>query len=283
MLSFGAHLTGFHVVNYFARNFDKMLIGHAWGATPLGLYNKAYQMLLLPVQQISDPITGLAVPALSRVQAETWRFRSYYRRGVFTAVTIGMPVVAFLFVAAEDAVLTLLGDQWLECAPIFRALGPAAFVGTFNVATGWVYLSLGQTRRQFAFGIFSSIVTGVAFLVGNRYGAMGVALAYSGVQMVLFPLAIVYCFRVSPLRMSDFVSAVWRPATASVAAAAALFGASPVYDSIAAVWIRLGLDFAFYVVFYVFIWVGLPRGRHAARELIGIARDLRPAQGPGGV
>lgn len=279
LVSFGAHLTGFNVVNYVARNFDKMLIGRSWGASPLGLYNKAYQMLLLPIQQINNPVTAVAVPTLSRVQGEPERFRKYYRRGVFLTVTIGMPVVAFLFVAVEDAVLTMLGDQWLECVPIFRALGPAAFVGTFNMVTGWVYLSLGRTRRQFAFGIFGSTLNAVAFVIGNRSGPMGVALAYSCTQMVIFPLAVLYCFRGSPLRMADFVLAVWRPATASISAGAALFGVSVLFDSIGSEWIRLGLDFAFYAVCYILIWVGLPHGRRAARDVIDIARDLRP--GPG--
>ncbi len=276
LVSFGAHLTGFNVVNYFARNLDKILIGRTWGATPLGLYNMAYQMLLLPIQQINNPVTGVAIPALSRVQSETERYRAYYRKGVFLTVTIGMPVVAFLFVAAEEAVLTLLGHQWVECVPLFRALGPAAFVGTFNMATGWVYVSLGQTRRQFAWGIFSAIAIAIVFVIGNRWGPMGVALAYSGALMVLPPLAIHYCFRIAPLRMADFGLAIWRPATASIAAAAALFGVSSFYDSSFAVWVRLGLHFVFYAVFYILIWVGLPQGRRAAKEVIAIVRELRP-------
>jgi O-antigen/teichoic acid export membrane protein len=276
LVSFGAHLTGFNVVNYVARNLDKFLIGRSWGAIPLGFYNKAYQMLLLPIQQINNPITGVAVPTLSRVQGDIDRYRAYYRRGVFLTVTIGMPVVAFLFVTAEEAVLTLLGDQWLACVPIFRALGPAAFVGTFNMATGWVYLSLGQTRRQFAFGIFGSIVTAAAFVIGNQWEGIGVALAYSVVQMILFPLAIVYCFRTSPLRVADFVLAVWRPAVASIVAGAALYGVSAYYASIAAEWVRLSVDFGFYAVFYILIWIGLPHGRRAAGDVIRITRDLRP-------
>jgi len=276
MVSFGAHLTGFNMVNYLTRNLDKLLIGRFSGAASLGFYNKAYQMLLLPVQQITNPISGVAVPTLSRLQDEPARYQAYYRRGVFLTVTIGMPVVAFLFVVADKAVLTLLGDQWLESVAIFRALGPAAFVGTFTMATGWVYLSLGETKRLFGWGIFASAVVALAFFIGIRWGAIGVAISYSASVVVLFPLSILYCFRVAPLRLRDFILAVWRPAAASISAAAILFGLGSVVELGLLVGIQLVVNFIIYIVLYALIWVGLPRGRSAVRDVMSIAKQLRP-------
>src|SRR5437762_8001519 len=80
MLVFGGNFTGFSVVNYFARNLDNMLIGWWWGAAALGLYAKAYQLLLLPLDQINSPITSVAVPALSRLTDDPERYRQAYLR-----------------------------------------------------------------------------------------------------------------------------------------------------------------------------------------------------------
>ena len=57
LLAFGGNLTAFNLVNYFSRNLDNILIGRYWGSQELGLYAKAYQLLLLPIQQINIPIT----------------------------------------------------------------------------------------------------------------------------------------------------------------------------------------------------------------------------------
>ena len=77
MLSFAGFLTGFNVVNYAVRNMDNLLIGWRWGASPLGLYEKAYSLLLLPIQVINGPLTTVTVPTLSRLRARpemnTWR------------------------------------------------------------------------------------------------------------------------------------------------------------------------------------------------------------------
>lgn len=68
-----------------------------------------------------------------------------------------MPIVGFMFASADKVILLMLGEQWLGVVPIFQFLMPAAFIGTFNVAAGWVYQSLGRTDRQFRIGMVMAI------------------------------------------------------------------------------------------------------------------------------
>ncbi|MFH1755224.1 MAG: lipopolysaccharide biosynthesis protein, partial [Candidatus Latescibacterota bacterium] len=161
--------------------------------------------------------------------------------------------------------------------PIFRALAPAAFLGTFNFATGWVYVSLGRTRRQLTWGIFSSIMLALAFAVGLRWGPTGVATAYSAVLLLIRFPGIAFCYRISPLRMNDLWIAIWRPSLTSIAAGAALFGVHFLYEVEANVALSLVLDFFAYVIFYLVIWVSLPHGIKSVRDLVDIAKELRPA------
>ena len=59
MLRMGTNLTGFNILNYFTRNFDNVLIGRMLGAGPLGIYSKAYGLLLMPMTQLSAPMTAV--------------------------------------------------------------------------------------------------------------------------------------------------------------------------------------------------------------------------------
>lgn len=58
MLNFGIDVTGFNIVNYFSRNLDNILIGRFLGSSILGVYSKAYQLLMLPISNIRQPLTG---------------------------------------------------------------------------------------------------------------------------------------------------------------------------------------------------------------------------------
>jgi O-antigen/teichoic acid export membrane protein len=147
MLLFGGSLTASNLLDYSSRNLDNLLIGWHWGAQPLGFYARAYGLLLLPFRQMIGPISLVTIPALSRLQNNPLRYQAYYRKAICLLVTVSMPAVAFLVVAANEIVLTILGPQWLEVVPIFQALAPAAFVGMLSGTLGWVYISLGRGVR----------------------------------------------------------------------------------------------------------------------------------------
>ena len=94
MLAFGRNLTGYNVLNYLSRNLDNLLIGRYWGAQQLGLYSRAYQLLLLPLDQIVGPVDGVAVTALSRLATTPERYRQAYLRMLEKLAMVTMPAMA---------------------------------------------------------------------------------------------------------------------------------------------------------------------------------------------
>jgi PST family polysaccharide transporter len=221
MIRIGAHQTGFGILNFATRNLDNVLIGRFVSDAALGFYTQAYRLLLLPIQQINSPISGVVVPALSRLQDQPERYARYYYRAIGAIVLAGMPIIGFLVVDARPVIELVLGPGWLPTVPIFQALGLAAFLGTFNVAGGWVYASLGRTDRQFHWQLVSTPAFVLSFALGLPWGAVGVAWAFSGMCLILVGPALHYCFRGTPISLSRFVRVIVRPSVAAVAAAGA--------------------------------------------------------------
>ncbi|HYY56257.1 MAG TPA: lipopolysaccharide biosynthesis protein, partial [Pyrinomonadaceae bacterium] len=101
MLAFGGNYTGFSIVNYFGGNLDNLLVGRIWGAAQLGFYAKAYQLLLLPIDQINAPVTAVAMPALSRLTDSPERYRQAYLRILQKLAIITMPGAAFMIATSD--------------------------------------------------------------------------------------------------------------------------------------------------------------------------------------
>lgn len=274
MLQFGVRLSGATAVNYLARSADTALVGWAAGPAQLGLYSRAYQLLAMPAAQINTPLTAVALPTLSRLQSDSTRYRSFYRQGVEILVTCGMPVCAFLFVDSDELISLVLGERWTDAALIFRVLAPAAFVSTFNVATEWVYISLGRTDRLLRWGTFSAIVRILSYAVGAHWGAIGVATAYSVSVCVLRVPSIVYCFSGTSLRLSDLTAAIWRPLISSIAAAALLGGAHAVGMGNYGVVLGLVVDFAVYALLFIGVTASLPGGLSQLSRMMALIEDL---------
>jgi O-antigen/teichoic acid export membrane protein len=276
LLSFGAGLTAFNILNYLVRNLDNIIIGRVVGTAALGLYLKSYSLLLVPVDRIRGPVSSVVVPALSRLQGDRPRFRSSFLKAVTAVAAVGMPVVVFLFVFAEDAVLLILGPQWRESVVLFRALAPAAFVETFNTVGSWACTPFGQSGRLVRWQMFATAVTVASFLIGVHWGALGVAVAFSVSTIALRLPAILYLLRDSPVHPMDLLGPLARPAFASIAAGAIIFGLRTALSlTRGGALVLLGAAPVFGALYFT-TWLALPGGRRAVRELLGLFRDVFP-------
>jgi PST family polysaccharide transporter len=276
MIVFGANLTGFNVVNYLLRNVDNLLIGRAFGAAALGLYSKAYGLLLMPIQQVTMPIAGVVLPALCRLQDRPAQYRTFYLKGVMLIVLFSMPLAAATLVLADSVVLTLLGPAWMEVVPIFRVLGVAALVDTLNSAPGWAFVSLNRTGRQFRWQLFETGLTVAAFVIGLRWGPIGVAAGFSIVRCALRVPVLRYALHGSPVRLHDLFGAVWRPAAASAMAAGPVYAAHGLLAASgtpAAVQLVAGL--AAFGALYLAAYLLLPGGREEIRGLGRVVDSFR--------
>ncbi len=265
LLAFGGHLTGYNLLTYVTRNTDNVLIGRFLGAAPLGIYSKAYGILMLPVQQINAPVNGVLLPALSRLQDQPEAYRRYFLRAIEIVALIGMPIVIFAFADAQLVVLTLLGAKWMGAVRIFRLLAPAAAVGTISMAPVWIFTSLGKAERQSRWAVISSPVILGGFIVGLHWGVAGVAASFSITYSLTFLLFLVDATRRSPIHLRDVALSLAPALTASAAGAAAIvgLGAIPVTGWLAHLShpARLGVDCLLFTLAFLPVSQLFPAGR----------------------
>jgi len=239
MLSFGGNLTAFGVVNYFSRNLDNVLIGWRLGAYQLGLYSKAYQLLLLPIGQVVGPISGVAVPALSRLQNDPVRFRNFYLKAVSFVAYATIPAMIPAAVLSDQIIGLVLGPQWLQASLLFKILVVAAIWQPVASTVGWLYVALNRTERMARWGFMSAPVIVLSFLVGLPWGARGVAACYAVAMTLMWYPSVLYAVHASPVSGRDVVAAMFRPLAISVLLGGAAYGCHAVLGPLSDVWLLI--------------------------------------------
>lgn len=209
MLNFGKNLTIFSFMNYFARNLDNVIIGRVWGANALGLYNRAYSLLLMPLGQIVSPMTAVATPTLSRLQENPIRFKRYYLTAIKFIAYLSIPLIAFMAILSYDIIKIVLGDQWLEAAPIFQILAISAILQPIGSTVGWIYTSLGRTRRMAQWGFISIPLIIISFFIGNKWGPEGVAIAYTTIVCILIYPQFKFALKDTLINVRDIIIAIY--------------------------------------------------------------------------
>jgi O-antigen/teichoic acid export membrane protein len=221
---FSLNLTAFNTLNYFARNADSMMIGRHVGAVPLAHYRLAYNLMLYPVQNISQVLGRVLYPAFSMIQDDNARFRNAYIRTCSLIAAITSPLMVGLWMTSDLVVRVLYGEKWLEVAPILAVLAPVGFLQSLFTTVGQIYTVKGRADWLFRWGIGSSAVTVLACVIGLQWGALGVAIAYAASMIVLAYPCLAIPFRLIDLGVIDFLKPI-APlfASATVMAVAGLF------------------------------------------------------------
>ena len=195
MLVFGGNVSLSYLIFNLNRSFDSVLIGRYWGAAPLGLYSRAYNLLMLPVRQLSAPAGNVAIPAFSRLQDDPERFARYYLRAVGLIVWIIAPIFGFLFVSARPVIVLVLGAKWADAAPVFQILVISALAQLFMESTLWLFISRGQSSRLLKLLLIISPIIVCSFAIGLPFGIKGVALSGSLFLVAMLPWILRYAFR----------------------------------------------------------------------------------------
>jgi PST family polysaccharide transporter len=265
MLKYGTDITGFNIVNYFSRNLDNILIGRFHGASSLGLYNKAYNLMYFPMTRIRFPMTKVAFPALSALQNDHERFREYYKKLNEILSFIYMPAVVYLGIYSENIIRLILGDNWIGAAVIFRILSFGAFILPIASTPDIILQTCGLTRRYFIYGTVNAFITIFSFAIGVLWGPVGVATAYVIVRYVTFFPNLWYRLRETPVSISLYFQSVYLPTISSILTGFVVILILK-YVSFKSNIAELLVSFIVYAVLYFGLWWNMPHGRKKLLE-----------------
>lgn len=219
MMRFGGTVTLNGLIVYVAYNLEKVLLGRFWGAEALGIYGRAYQLINIPTDNLNSSIGGVAFSALSRLQDDPSRFKSYFLKGYSLVLALTIPVTIACAVFADDLILVILGPKWKDVTLIFRLLTPTILVFAMINPMWWLLVSTGLVGRSLRIALVLSPLVIASYVAGLPYGPNGVAFAYSAVMTLWVVPHIAWCIRGTMVSSRDILQAVSRPFLSGVAAA----------------------------------------------------------------
>ncbi len=283
MVRFAINVYGHFSVNYFARNLDNVLVGWRFGAQPLGFYKKAYDLFVLPTSQLVSPLTVVAVSALSRLKDDAAQYQRYLLRSLAVIAFVGMGLGGALTLVGKDVIRLVLGPGWEESGRIFMYFGPGIGIMLLYYTHGWIHLSIGTANRWFRWGIVEFVVTAFLFLVGLRWGPIGMALAWTSSFWILAIPSFWYAGKPINFKATAVIAVVWKYVLASTLAGLAC---AWLHSSLISVVASKGIEGAFmrmvvvssvFAVLYIGVVATFFRGFEPIHQVARLLPDMLPA------
>lgn len=218
--AFGGHVSGTLMLFQLNQTADNVLIGRYLGASALGAYTLAYNVILVPFSRLSSPLHEVLYPVFSRLQDDHGRLRSIWLRVTRLLGLVVLPGMLSLIVLAPDLIPLVFGERWRAATPVVQIL---AWVGALFALQGLnsvVLQALGRTRMLFRYALVSFAGGLAAFVLGLHWGVVGVAACFAAVSTVIQPSYMVLTARAVGGSARECVVALAGPLAVAAAVAA---------------------------------------------------------------
>jgi O-antigen/teichoic acid export membrane protein len=164
--SYSSYQFLFNFINYFTRNLDNILIGKFLGSSILGYYDKAYKLMLYPIQNLTSVITPVLHPVLSEYQDQIEVIYDTYMKIVKVLAYIGIFVSVYCFFSSKEIIRIMYGSNWDKSISVFRILSLSIAIQMVLSGIGGVFQATGYVNKLFSTGIVSACFTITAIIVG---------------------------------------------------------------------------------------------------------------------
>ena len=190
MLVFGRNLTVSNVAGYLNTSLDNMIVGYKLGDYSLGLYDRAWKLGVLPLNQLMGPISRIALPSLSRLVNDPTRYRRHFKAMLELMLLVSGPGLVAAIFSASLVVPGLLGERWRDLVPVFQWLCVGGIITPVHAALFWLFTTQGRSQEQVVCIVSAVAINVAAYIVGIFWGLEGVVRT-SAISVYLFQFPII--------------------------------------------------------------------------------------------
>lgn len=206
LLGFGAGYSANNVSIYLAAQGDAFVVARFLGAASLGLYGRAYELMLVPAQALGMVLEKVLFPTMARVQDDPDKLRSAYRRSTALVATLVLPMAVITAVLAPEIIRLLLGPGWGGAVPVLQVLAIGMYFRVGYMVGQSVAASTGAVHQAaWRTALFALLVLAGA-LVGYRWGVTGVAAGVVSAVLANFVMVLQLGVRLTDASWGELVA-----------------------------------------------------------------------------
>lgn len=197
IMSNGKWVTGAGIFGYLFQNGDNVVVGRVLGTGPLGIYDMAYSISTLPLNEVSDIVARVTFPVYVKISDDKKRLRRAYIRTILLTALFALPLLLLLLLFPQQLILLFLGPNWIEAADVLRVLAVFSMLSILGSPSGAVFYAVKKQKYLTVISIVSFVVMIASiFPLINQFGLIGAGIAAILGSLAALILMIYYLIKV---------------------------------------------------------------------------------------
>lgn len=119
---YGNKMMGSIMIGTIYENIAPIIIGKYYNAAQLGVYNRAVGYAQMPSQNIVNTLQSVTFPVLSKIQDDSDKLQTYYRKMLKVSAFIVFPVMMILAALAHPLIILMVTEKWESSVILLQLL-----------------------------------------------------------------------------------------------------------------------------------------------------------------
>lgn len=274
LLTFGLSTLGAHAAQYVTTNVDTVMLGAWYPAAMVGFYSRAYQLVMLPLQQVAAPLTRVVLPRLAQVADDLSALNEALIRAQRLVSHALLGLTGLLVVGGAPLIEVVLGADWLPAMQFLPVLAVGTIFQTIAYAYYWGFAALGRSAALFSSELIGRVPMVLLIVLLAPLAPVGVAWGVVAGQVLIWASGTFFFAPRAGLRVGALLGTAIVPVLVSGGATLAAWGADAAFLADLPAVVRLAAVTA--------IWLAAAGllltlcGRGDARLLRQTLRSMRP-------
>lgn len=211
IVRFGLKVTAANLSSWSISNLDVLGIGRAFGLVELGLYNRALNLVNLPMSVITTGFQGVLFAACARTQRDSAALRRIYLETNAAVAVICLPLFLTAAVVPETLVLALYGPQWAASVPVVPPLALAVMVNALLAIKGPILMAGNRVGLELRNQLYTVAMFIPALWLAVQYSMVAVAWAVLATYVVRWMLLALDTLRLTGASLGAYAATFRTP------------------------------------------------------------------------
>ena len=226
LYSYGGKVSFVSVLEFFGSSLDTFFIGRFLGSVWLGLYNRAFLLSNIVVQNSISSLSRVLFPVFSQLNNEKERLSVNYLIILKLSGALIFPTSFGMAAAANNIVLSLLGPKWINAIPLVRLL---ALIVPFHFLTHFAGVVLDSTSKlnvKIMIQCLYISLLGILYLSSIKHGIYAIAISLAIGTLFRHIAYMFVTFRLLNIKFSEVSGIYSGPMFSGIITAAAIYSIS---------------------------------------------------------
>ena len=223
IVRFGLRVTAANLSSWSISNLDVVFIGRAFGIVDLGLYNRALNLVNMPMSIITTGFQGVLFAACARTQSDTAAIKRIYLETNAAVAVICFPLFLTAAMVPETLILALYGPKWGASVPVVTPLALAVLANAMLAIKGPILMAGNRVGLELRNQTYTVLLFIPALLIAVQYSMVAVAWAVLATYVARWILLAIVTLRLTGATVGEYAATFRTPVLfggcASIAAA----------------------------------------------------------------